>query len=120
MYRRITPSDEQQLPMRMLFQPAGDGLFHRAAEADSFAGLVAAILDDQAYEAGDIQTRLRYRLRLADDLVLIAQVAGEEPVNVSDRPGPRTIDVSSDERFVRSLDGLGMVSLAPDLGEVGR
>ena len=52
MYRRINPASQQQLPMRMLFQPLGNGTFHRACEADSFRGLVAAMLDDPAYESG--------------------------------------------------------------------
>ncbi|MGH7760009.1 MAG: hypothetical protein ACREOY_01140 [Candidatus Dormibacteraceae bacterium] len=90
MYRRIRPRDEQQLPLRMLFQPtADDGVFLRAAEADSYRGLVAAILDDPTYEAGDIEARLMQRLRLADDVVLITQVAGDTPVSVSDRDAER-------------------------------
>jgi hypothetical protein len=59
MYRRINPTSRQQLPMRMLFQPLGNGTFLRACEADSFRGLVAAMLDDPAYESGDVETRLR-------------------------------------------------------------
>jgi len=55
MYRRITPRDRQELPLRMLFQPVGDGSFHRACEADRFRGLVAAILDDPAYDAARVQ-----------------------------------------------------------------
>ena len=111
MYRRITPKDEKQLPLRMLLQPTGDGLFLRAAEADSFRGLVAAILDDPAYEAEDLERRLMQRLRIADDVVLLAEVAGEPKVSVSDRDGERTLNVSSDQRFIRSLDRLGYVSL---------
>lgn len=119
MYRRITPNDEQELPLRMLFQPTGDGLFLRAAEADSFTGLVAAILDDPTHEDGDVAARLMNRLRLADDVVLIADVAGEEKIAVADRDGVRTINVSSDARFIRSLDRIGFVSLAPDLRPLG-
>ena len=62
MYRRINPTSRQELPMRMLFQPLGNGTFHRACEADSFRGLVAAMLDDPAYERGGIETRLVARL----------------------------------------------------------
>jgi len=115
MYRRITPDDERQLPLRMLLQPTGDGLFLRAAEADSFRGLVAAILDDPGYEAEDLERRLMHRLRIADDVVLLAEVAGEPKVSVSDRDGERTLNVSSDQRFIRSLDRLGYVSLDPAL-----
>ena len=116
MYRRIKPEDEQQMALRMLFQPTADGLFLRAAEADSFRGLVAAILDDPSYEAGNLEQRLRLRLRIADDVALLADVAGEPKVNVSDRDGDRTLNVSSDERFIRSLDRLGYLSLDPALG----
>jgi hypothetical protein len=115
MYRRITPKDEKQLPLRMLFQPTGDGLFLRGAEADSLRGLVAAILDDPGYEAEDLERRLMHRLRIADDVVLLAEVAGEPKVSVSDRDGERTLNVSSDQRFIRSLDRLGYVSLDPAL-----
>jgi hypothetical protein len=115
MYRRIRPDDERQLPLRMLLQPTGDGLFLRAAEADSFRGLVAAILDDPGYEAEDLERRLMHRLRIADDVVLLAEVSGEPKVSVSDRDGERTLNVSSDQRFIRSLDRLGYVSLDPRL-----
>ena len=60
---------------RSLKAPAGDGLFLRAAEADSFHGLVAAILDDPGYEAAEPEGRLLQRLRLANDVVLLAEVA---------------------------------------------
>jgi hypothetical protein len=40
MYRHIQPDTPRELPLRMLFQPLGDGLFHRACEADSFRALV--------------------------------------------------------------------------------
>ena len=115
MYRRINPASRRELPMRMLFQPLGDGTFHRACEADSFRGLVAAILDDPDYENGDLESRLATRLRLADDLVLLAMTEQRQTVLVSDRDADQTINVASDERFIRSLDRLGLVSLEPTL-----
>jgi len=115
MYRRINPTSRKQLPMRMLFQPLGNGTFHRACEADSFRGLVAAMVDDPAYESGDVEKRLVNRLRLADELVLLAQVANEPSLIVGDRDADLTINVASDERFIRSLDRLGLVSLEPTL-----
>lgn len=114
MYRRINPASARELPMRMLFQPLGDGTFHRACEADGFRGLVAAILDDPTYESGDIETRLVTRLRLADDLVLLAKVQ-QSTVQVSDRDADDNINVASDERFIRSLDRLGIISLEASL-----
>ena len=115
MYRRINPTSRQQLPLRMLFQPLGNGTFHRACEADSFRGLVAAMLDDPGYESGGVETRLVNRLRLADELVLLAQIANETNLLIGDRDADLTINVASDERFIRSLDQLGLASLEPGL-----
>jgi hypothetical protein len=69
---------------------------------------VAAILDDPAYEAGDVVNRLR----LADDVRLLAATQGQT-VSIGDRDGENAIDVASDQRFIRSLNRLGVVSLAP-------
>jgi hypothetical protein len=112
MYRRINPSTHQELSLRMLFQPTGEGLFQRACEADGFRGLVAAILDDPDYEISDVETRLANRLRLADDIALMSQIDGAE-LSIGDRDGPETINVATDESFIRSLGRLGVVSLGP-------
>jgi hypothetical protein len=117
MYRRINPTTPRQLPMRMLFQPLGDGTFLRACEADSFRGLVAAMLDDPAYESGDVETRLLNRLRLADELVLLARIESDPNVLIGDKDADQTINVASDEPLIRSLDRLGLVSLEPGLAE---
>jgi hypothetical protein len=119
MYRRINPTSRQQLPLRMLFQPLGNGTFLRACEADSFRGLVAAMLDDRAYESGDVETRLLNRLRLADELVLLARIENESSLLIGDRDADLTINVASDERFIRSLDRLGRLSLEPTLSAGG-
>ena len=119
MYRRINPASRQQLPMRMLFQPLSNGTFLRACEADSFRGLVAAMLDDPAYESGDVETRLLNRLRLADELVLLARIDNQPSVLIGDKDAHQTINVASDERFIRSLDRLGLVSLEPTLSAGG-
>ena len=119
MYRRINPASRQELPMRMLFQPLGNGTFHRACEADSFRGLVAAMLDDPSYESGDVETRLVNRLRLADELVLLARIESDPNVLIGDKDADQTINVASDERFIRSLDRLGLVSLEPTLSAGG-
>ncbi len=119
MYRRINPTSRQQLPMRMLFQPLGNGTFLKACEADSFRELVAAMLDDPAYESGDIEARLVNRLRLADELVLLARIENEPSLLIGDRDADLTINVASDERFIRSLDRLGLVSLEPTLSAGG-
>ena len=119
MYRRINPTSRQQLPMRMLFQPLGNGTFLKACEADSFRELVAAMLDDPAYESGDAEARLVNRLRLADELVLLARIENEPSLLIGDRDADLTINVASDERFIRSLDRLGLVSLEPTLSAGG-
>ena len=101
--------------MRMLFQSLGDGTFHRACEADSFRGLVAAMLDDPTYESGDVETRLVNRLRLADELVLLARIENQPGMLIGDKDADQTINVASDERFIRSLDRLSLASLDPAL-----
>jgi hypothetical protein len=116
MYRRINPSSHQELSLRMLFQPTGEGLFQRACEADGFRGLVAAILDDPDYETGDVESRLLNRLRLAEEIALMGQIDGLK-FSIGDRDGPETINVASDEFFIHSLDGLGFVSLGPSSTE---
>ncbi|MDQ6945805.1 MAG: hypothetical protein M3256_05905 [Actinomycetota bacterium] len=112
MYRLITPQESQQLPLRMLFEPTADGLFRRAAEADSFRGLVAALIGDPDYESALSEDRLVERLRVAHDAALMLRLEGRA-VSVSDHAGPDSINVASDEPLLRSLDGLGLVSLAP-------
>ena len=116
MYRYIEPDSPKQAPLRMLFQPAGAGVFFRACEADSWRGLVAAILaailDDPEYETADLETRLVHRLRLAYDVVLLAELE-DRNLQVADHDGTDTINVHSDEPFIRSLDRAGFVSLPP-------
>ena len=113
MYRLIRPDAPQELPLRMLFQPADPGLFHRACEADSYRGLVAALLDDPTYESASLSKRLDQRVRMAEDLVLIAKVDGRQ-LKVSDRDRPVSINVHSDEEFIHSLERIGFVSLPPE------
>ena len=119
MYRRINPTSRQLLPMRMLFQPLGNGTFLRACEADSFRGLVAAMIDDPAYETGDVETRLLSRLRLADEFVLLNRIESDANVRIGDKDADQTINVAADERFIRSVDRLGLVSLEPTLSAGG-
>ena len=112
MYRFIRPDSPPELTLRMLFQPAGPGLFHRACEADSYRGLVAALLDNADYETASLEQRLEERLRMAGDLLLLASVDGRR-LEVSDRDRLASINVHSDEEFIRSLDRVGFVSLPP-------
>src|SRR6266536_6564391 len=95
MYRLINPNSDRQLPMRMLFQPAGVGTFLRACEADSWRALVAAMLDDPDYETLNAEDRLVERLRLADDVKLLAAI-DDRTLTVADRDGPETVNISSD------------------------
>jgi hypothetical protein len=112
MYRFIRPDTSPEMSLRMLFQPAGSGLFHRACEADSYRGLVAALLNDPDYETATLQKRLEERLRVAGELVLLAEVDSRR-LEVSDRDGPASINVHTDEDFIRSLERVGFVSMPP-------
>jgi hypothetical protein len=73
--------------------------------------LVAALLDDPGYETEEPQTRLVARLRIANDVALLAELEGRG-LAVSDLEGQDVITVASDEPLLRSLDRLGVVSLA--------
>jgi hypothetical protein len=112
MYRLIHPEDRQELPLRMLFHPAGDSVHLRACEGDSFRALVAALLDDPGYEQATAESRLVTRLRLANDGQLLAALRGHQ-LTVGDHDGPDMLNVASDEPFIRSLDRAGIVSLPP-------
>jgi hypothetical protein len=114
MYRLIHPGDRQELTLRMLYHPLGEGVYLKACEADSIRGLVAALLDDAGYETADAAARLGQRLRLADDVRLLAELQGR-PVRIGDRVEANAINVSSDEPFLRSLHRLEIVSLEPSL-----
>ncbi len=115
MYRLIDPEDRQELPLRMLFHPAGEGVYLRACEADSFRALVSALLDDPGYEQATAEARLLTRLRLAEDSRLLARLGGQE-LTVGDRDSPGIISIATDEPFIRSLDRAGIVSLPPREG----
>ena len=112
MYRFIDPSSEQQLPFRMLFQPARAGVFYRACEADGYRGLVAALLNDAEYENATVADRLQSRIRMAEDLVLLNEHEHRH-LGVTDREAADAINVHTDEEFIRSLERIGFVSLAP-------
>src|SRR5205814_5292761 len=102
MYRMVHPGDPQELLMRMLFHPVGDGVYLKACEADSVRGLVAALLDDPGYESADPQSRLTERLRIANDIALLAELEGRQ-LQISDRDGPATIVIVSDGPLLHSL-----------------
>ena len=114
MYRLVHPGDRKELPLRMLFHPVGEGVYLKACEAESFRGLVAALLDAPSYERADLETRLLERLRLADDVMLLGQLQDRQ-IRVTDRDSVETVNVSSDEPFIRSLHRLGIVSLDPSV-----
>ncbi len=113
-YRIVGPDDRKLLPLRMLFQPVGGGTFFKAVEASDFRALTAAILDDPTYETAPVVDRLTERLRLAHDVALLAELEGQK-VHVADQEAPLTVNVATDEAFIRSLNRLGFVSLAPSL-----
>ena len=115
MFRRINPASRQELQLRMLFQPAGEGVFFRACEADGFRGLVAAILDDPGYETAPVTERLVQRLRLATDAALLLEVGDGRRIQVGDQDAEDALNAATDERLIRSLDGIGYLSLEPGM-----
>jgi hypothetical protein len=112
-YLFIEPSSEQQLPFRMLFQPAGDAVFYRACEADDFRGLVAALLNDPDYETAPVADRLQSRIRMAEDLVLLNKLK-DRHLRVSEGEATNAINVHTDQEFIRSLETIGFLSLATE------
>lgn len=113
MYRHINPRSRQQLAMRMLFEPAGNGVFLRACEADSHRGLIAAVLDDPTHEDAGEEDQLVNRLRLAKDVALWAKLVEGRELEVGYAAGDDTLNAVSDESLVHSLDRVGFVSLPP-------
>jgi hypothetical protein len=111
MYRLVHPEDLQELPLRMLFHPVGHGVYLKACEADSMRGLVAALLDDPGYEAADPASRLVERLRIANDVALLAELDGRH-LQISDSDGRDTIVIASDEPFIHSLQNAGLLTWA--------
>jgi hypothetical protein len=51
--------------------------------------------------------------------VLLAGIENEPSLLIGDRDADQTINVASDERLIRSLDRLGLVSLEPTLSAGG-
>jgi hypothetical protein len=109
-YRIIQPTTVLELPLRMLFQPAGGELFHRAAEADSYRGLVASLIGDPGYETLNPVERLTERIRVAHDAAFLAEL-DDKQITVGDRVAPGMINVASDAPFIRSLERIGYLSV---------
>ena len=95
----------------MLFQPAGDGVFYRACEADGYRGLVAALLNDADYEDATLADRLQSRIRVAEDLVLLHRLEHRD-LRVTDRDEADAINVHTDREFISSLERIGFLSLS--------
>jgi hypothetical protein len=110
MFRNIQPGSTPELELRMLFQPAGGELFHRAAEADSYRGLVAALVKDSAYETGTPLDRLTRRLQIAHEVALLGGI-DDRPITVADRDDEDVINVSSDQSLISSLERVGYLSI---------
>ena len=114
MYRYLDPTSRRELPLGMLFEATGDSTFGRACEADSWRGLVGAIVGDASYEVASAEDRLVQRLRLAHDTAILLEL-DDVKVQVGDRDGTDLINAASDETLVRSLHRLGVVSLEPGI-----
>jgi len=118
-YRELAPDTPRRLPFGLLLDPVGDGTFRRACEADSWRALTAAVLGDPGYESAEPQDRVFNRLRLAEDARFLGRLVMALDLAVGDRDAANTINVSSDEALIRSLDRFGLVSLAPEVRGTG-
>ena len=96
----------------MLFQPAGEGVFYRACEANGYRGLVAALLNDAEYENATVADRLQSRIRMANDLVLLNELE-HRYLHVTDHEAADAINVHTDQEFIHSLERIRFLSLAP-------
>jgi len=114
-YRELTTDTPRQLAFGILLDPVGDGTFRRACEAATWRGLVAALLGDPSYEAQPARERIFQRLRLTEDARFLGELVGQPNLRDGASESGRTIDMSSDESLIRSLDQLGLVSLEPGL-----
>jgi hypothetical protein len=119
-YRELSPETLRELPFAMLLDPIGCGSFRRACEADSWRGLVAAVLRDPGYEEQDARERMFRRLRLAEDARLLGELIGCPGLRVGFSDGDDVLDMSTDESLVESLDRYGIASLDPILKEPRR
>jgi len=86
-------------------------LLNGACEADGYRGLVAAILNDADYEDATLADRLLSRIRMAEDMVLIHELEDLQ-LGITDHDEADTINVHTDEEFIRSLERLEFLSLA--------
>jgi hypothetical protein len=57
-----------------------------------------------------LSASMKARLRIANDIALLAELDGRR-LEISDREGPETIVIASDEPLLYSLERLGFVSL---------
>ena len=115
MHRELSPDTPRQLAFGILLDPVGDGTFRRACEADSWRGLVAAVLGDPRYEVQPSHERVFQRLRLAEDARFLGALVGQPSLPGGAGKSGGTIDMSTDESLIRSLDQLGLVSLEPEV-----
>jgi len=119
MYRELGPDTPRELRLAMLCDPIGDGNFRRACESDSWRGLVGALLGDPTYPDTAPKERMFRRLRLAQDASFLGELVGTPGLRVGFADADGTLDMSSDETLIRSLDRHGLVSLDPASKEAG-
>jgi len=119
-YRELSPETLREFPFAMLLDPAEDGSFRRACEADSWRGLVAAVLRDPSYEEQDARERLIRRLRLAEDARFLGELIGRPGLRVGIGASDDMLDISTDRSILESLDRYGIASLDPTLKEPRR
>lgn len=118
-YRRFFPGDAVEQPYRMLFGRLGPESWEHSIEADSWAGLMAGLVQNAEYEDWDEEHQVQERIRVSQDLMLLCQLQGIPVVRRADPadsdPPLDQLDLRTDERFLRSLHRHGFVALAPSM-----
>ncbi len=118
-YRHLPGNDEQTMPLMLHYRPLGNGLFERACEADTFMGLIAALMESQEYEhTFSAEKRLVKRMQLAAGIEQLYAVFNRT-LQITDTPTENGIDVSSDEPMITSLEAIGYCRLVRSTGNVG-
>lgn len=118
-YRRFFPGDAMEQPYRMLYGRLGPESWEHSIEADSWAGLMAGLVQKSEYEDWDEERQVQERIRVSYDLMLLCELQGIPVVRRADPadsdPPLDQLDLRTEELFLRSLHRHGFVALAPSL-----
>ncbi len=112
-YSTLEHNDTPPFPFVMLHGMAPGGIYTRITSASSHSALVAALLDDPAYEFHDGPETMKQRMRLAYACAAQAALIGL-PLIISDVPGLNVIDFRTDTSLVTSLIQARLIELRED------